>query len=67
MPRCALAVKLEGEGVEPDHIVDAMLCVGMNAGVRLGGEEQMVAFLQRMISIFEARADGQATPTAKIQ
>jgi hypothetical protein len=62
-----LAAKLEAEGHEPDHIVDAMLCVGMNAGFRLGGHDQMISFLERMIEIFQARADGRTTPSQMTQ
>jgi hypothetical protein len=62
-----LAMNLQTEGVGPDRIVDAMLCVGMNAGCRLGGEDQMIAFLQRMLSIFEARTKGQPRPPITTQ
>jgi hypothetical protein len=62
-----LAMNLQSDGVGPDRIVDAMLCVGMNAGRILGGEDHMIAYLHRMLSIFEARAKNQPRPPSSTQ
>jgi hypothetical protein len=60
-------MNLQADGVGPDRIVDALLTVGMNAGCRLGGDDHVIAYLHRMLSIFEARTKGQSRPPTTTQ
>jgi len=43
------AKKLEAEGVDQGSIVDALLWLGINSGIRRGGDEKMVKFLETAI------------------
>jgi hypothetical protein len=61
------AMALEAQGVGPDRIVDAMLTVGLNAGRILGGEDHMISYLHRMLTIFEVRTKRQPPPSCRTQ
>jgi hypothetical protein len=62
-----LCMKMETDGVSPHRIIDALFCAALNAGRILGGDDHMVAFLHRMIAIFEAKAKSQPRPPSSVQ
>jgi hypothetical protein len=56
---------LENDGVPTVKIIDAMLCVGLNAGKRFGGSQFMCDYMREMIALFESGADAPPSrPTA---
>jgi hypothetical protein len=60
------AQELENEGVDPDVICDALMCVGLNAANRIHGPAFVDNYLRSMIGVFAAKAAGgiDAPPTA---
>jgi hypothetical protein len=57
---------LQDEGVHPDMICDALMCVGLNAANRMHGPAFVDDYLRSMIGVFAAKAAGDidAPPTA---
>lgn len=47
------AQELESEGVDPDVICDALMCVGLNATNRRHGSEFVDEYLRSMIGAFK--------------
>lgn len=41
-----LAAQLERDGADPEDIVDALLVLGINGGVRIGGDDMVAHFLE---------------------
>jgi hypothetical protein len=56
------AQRMEADGVSPDLVIDALLCVGLNAANRLHGPEFVIAHLHKLIEVFEEKARKQAPP-----
>ena len=58
------AQRMEADGASPDLVIDALLCVGLNAANRLHGPEFVIAHLHKLIEVFEEKARKQAPPAA---
>jgi hypothetical protein len=48
---------LEDDGIPTTTIIDAMLCVGLNAGKRYGGSQFVCDYMREMIALFENGSD----------
>lgn len=62
-----VCASLEAEGHSIDVITDALLTTGLNAGARLGGPDFVIAYLHRMISVFEAQSGRTTQPPTRTQ
>ena len=56
------AQPMEADGVSADLVIDALLCVRLNAANRLHGPEFVITHLRKLIEVFEEKARKQAPP-----
>ena len=57
------AQRMEADGVSPDLVVDALLCVGLNAANRLHGLKFVITHLRKLIEVFEEKAPEASATT----